>query len=451
MSFISQKPVNFKFQSSERVQTTSFAGAALIREFLKKSGLRARMQRFFLKKAGYTDEVILEALILLLASGGTCLSDWEYLKAESGFETMFGKACPSVDTLERYLRLLETSVPERKSDLGQVGYTTLLEDLQAILIQQAWKRAGSPKKLNLDVDAMLIPTDKSSALYSYEKEKAYQPLNAYCPQLGLILAHEFRDGNVSPMEGYQRLIERCQKRLPGVVQWIIRSDSAGYQNELLDWMQDQRMAYVVPLRDSSSLRESVERAKDWKKLILDGIDTGEEFALMDYCPSFSNQEELKKRSRTRRTIALRRRGENEEGQQELFYVYQVVVTNDLYSSPEKVIGLHRKRCGSVEFFHSQIKGDLSMRRLPSQSFKVNVAWYALGCLTHNLLRAIQQHLLPESWKKYEIKTLRFRFFKTVACVIQKARRVMIRIPKSSPASSVLLEAWAKLERLSLSV
>lgn len=438
---IHQNPVLFKFEVSKKMTATSFGGCALIREAIKRLGLREIMKSFGLKKMGYADELIIEALILLMASGGRSLSDWEYLKGEMGFDRMFGGACPSVDTLERYLRRLCVTMPERKSEAGQVGYTTLLENLQKVLIQKAWKKIGSPKKMTLDLDAMILETNKSEALYCYEKVKAYQPMNAYCPELGMVLAHEFRDGNVSPREGYQRIIERCRKLLPKV-RWIVRSDSAGYNNDFLDWMTGERIAYVMTVPETEALEAGLAQNPEWLPLILDNINRGEEIAEILYTPTFRSRKELHKRMNERRYFLLRKT----VGQQDLFPVQQLIVTNDLVSSKETIIKRHRGRCGSVEYFHSQTH-QLGMDLLPSGSFKVNCAWYGLGCVTHNLLRLLQHHLFPKDWKNLEIRTLRFRFLRSVALVIKKARQVILRFCENHPIVPIYQEAWNQLTAL----
>ena len=48
----------------------------------------------------------------------------------------------------------------------------------------------------LDMDATLIETQKREALYCYKHFKAYQPLNTWWAEQGLIVHSEFRDGNV---------------------------------------------------------------------------------------------------------------------------------------------------------------------------------------------------------------------------------------------------------------
>ena len=440
----SQSTFDFKLEVTKKNSSvTSFGGLPLLRLALRKLGLIEEMKRFLLKEKGFADEVILEALILLLAAGGRSLSDWTYLSQEMGFQRIYGD-CPSVDTLERYLQRLEMTIPNRTSTYGRVGYTTVLEQLHRILIQKAWALAGSPKKLTLDLDGTLIETHKREALYSYEGTKAYQPMNAYCPELSMVIAHEFRDGNVSPAEGYQRLVERCRKIFPGV-HFTVRADAAGYQNDFLEWMTRNKIRYYITARQAGSTDEWLTAERDWKPLVIDTINTGQEIADLSYPISFKNRLQLKWRSRARRYIAIRR----EKDQPDLFgrYIYQVIVTNALWETMEESLKQHRGRCGSVEYSHDQLKNQLGMGILPSNDFKVNCAWFSLGCLTHNLIRLLQNHTLPQSWKKTEIATLRFRFLRAAAIIIKKARRIILRFCDGHPIYEIYCKARLRLEAL----
>ena len=336
------------------------------------------------------------------------------------------------------------TIPDRASSCGQAGYTTVLEKLHHLLIQKIWRLAGCPKRLTLDLDGTLIETHKREALYSYEGTKAYQPMNVYCPELSMVIAHEFRDGNVSPQEGYQRLVERCRKILPGV-HFTVRTDAAGYQNDFLEWMTSNKIRYYLTARQAGSTDEWLAAERNWKPLIVNGINTGQEIADLSYPVSFKNRLELKWRSRTRRYIAIRR----EKDQPDLFgrYIYQVIVTNAVWETMEESIQQHRGRCGSVEYSHDQLKNQLGMGILPSNDFKVNSAWFSLGCLTHNLIRLLQNHVLTKSWQKLEIATLRFRFLRVAAIVIKKARQVILRFCENHPIYEIYCKAKRRLELL----
>ena len=439
---ITQKPVHFKLEVSKtNSPITSFAGLPLVRESLKRLGMNEEMKNFLLKQFGYADQVILEALILLIASGGRSLSDWEYLCKEEGFVRFFSP-CPSVDTLERYLKKLPLKVPHRTSDKGQVGYSFHLEYLHKKLLQKAYVLAGSPKRLTVDIDTTIAHSNNREAQFTYDKEKGYQPMLAYCPELSLVIAHEFRDGNVSPAEGYDRLFKRCQEMFPDV-SWTVRSDAAGYQLEWLDRLEPS--LYYVTAKQGGSMLEMLKKETQWVPLIKDGITTEQDVAEIAYVPSFSSQEQIRNRERQRFIAVRKKRIQLDVWEGE--YVYQVIVTNDPSSDLSKVMKAHRGRCGSVEFANAELKTGCGMDHMPANNFSVNAAWFSLGVLTHNLLKLIQRHLLPEKMKKIEIRTLRFRFLRLAALVIRKARQTILKFSKNHPAFEIYQQAWEKLSVL----
>lgn len=425
---ITQKPLKFKLENSSTAPViTSHAGMAWVRQLIESTGLGQELKKIGLKKQGYDDALILQALILLLSSGAQHLSDWELLSQDAGFERIFGK-CPSVDTLERYLRKFNLSVPSRESEAGQVGWVQELEGSHCHMIEQAYQAAGCPKKLTFDCDATLIPSDKEEALYCYEKYKAYQPLLVYCPELQLVLAYEFRDGNVSPQEGYQRIIERCCSLFPKDTKITLRSDSAAYINEFMDWMEKRRITYFITADQSESMKEAIGRVSEWVPFTSHGVDWGESHALLDYVPTAKTKAELELRLRRRNYLAVRR--PKTGGQPELFDSYQVIVTNADRQTGVWVIKQHRGRCGTVEYCNDQLKNHLGLGVMPSGSFKVNTAWFALGCLVHNLLRFAQHFVLPEQFKKYGIKRLRFWLINQAALVINTGRQLIIRLSRN---------------------
>ena len=68
----------------------------------------------------------------------------------------------------------------------------------------------------------------------YKKFKAYQPLNCWWSEQGAMLYWEFRDGNVPAGHEQLRVLKDCLPHLPDSVKTVsLRSDTAGYQEELL--------------------------------------------------------------------------------------------------------------------------------------------------------------------------------------------------------------------------
>ena len=68
-----------------------------------------------------------------------------------------------------------------------------------------------------DMDATLVETHKREALYCYKQFKAYQPLNTWWAEQGLIVHSEFRDGNVPAGHEQLRVLEEAARLLPDCV------------------------------------------------------------------------------------------------------------------------------------------------------------------------------------------------------------------------------------------
>ncbi len=97
------------------------------------------------------------------------------------------------------------------------------------------------KQATLDMDATLIETHKRQASYCYDKYRAYQPLTAYWAEADQIVHSEFRDGNVPAGHQQLRVLRESLEYLPrGVEEVLLRSDTAGYQRELLRYWAEGR-------------------------------------------------------------------------------------------------------------------------------------------------------------------------------------------------------------------
>jgi hypothetical protein len=83
--------------------------------------------------------------------------------------------------------------------------------------------------VTLDVDAHLVESAKRTALPAYEGFRGYQPLLVQWAEAGLVLADEFRDGNVPASRNSRELVDEAYDSLPaGEWQVQVRSDAAAY-------------------------------------------------------------------------------------------------------------------------------------------------------------------------------------------------------------------------------
>jgi len=78
--------------------------------------------------------------------------------------------------------------------------------------------------------------------------------------------------------------------------------------------------------------------------------------------------------------------------------------NNLQLSPQEVISLYHDH-GTSEQFHSEIKSDMDLERLPSGNFTSNSLVLHLGLLAYNMLRIIGQISIEEQ-KKIQVPGIR---------------------------------------------
>jgi hypothetical protein len=72
----------------------------------------------------------------------------------------------------------------------------------------------------LDMDATLVATNKTDALFCYKGYKAYQPLNTWWFEQGTIVHTEFRDGNVPAGFEKLRVLKEALNCLPEAVKQV---------------------------------------------------------------------------------------------------------------------------------------------------------------------------------------------------------------------------------------
>jgi hypothetical protein len=305
---------------------TSFAGLWPAVELFRKSGLPdvidsavgARSSR------GYRDSDHILSLILLHLSGGSAADHLPFLKEKLSFGKL-GISVPSPSALRKWLKEFHNGEEDGKRGMGKAfipeenGY---LKGLGTVLSRLfAFAAAHSPREhITLDQDATFIETEENGANWNYKGQKSYQALNTYCPEYDLVAGSRYGDGNVPPGWKQQEELERILESLPDEVKGVsLRSDSAGYQTDLLTWCTEGkhgRFGYI-PVGISCPVGEEFKKAvravpeEDWKPLDRkerDGKQEGNgtvlEWAEIVYVPTNLGR---KKHGRDYRYLAVRER------------------------------------------------------------------------------------------------------------------------------------------------
>jgi hypothetical protein len=120
---------------------------------------------------------------------------------------------------------------------------------------------------------------------------------------------------------------------------------------------------------------------------------------------------------------------------------------NLYEDAEDVISLYHDH-GTSEQFHSELKTDMDVERLPSRDFKVNELVLQLAMIAFNTLRFIGQTALKQTnLLPIKTSTKRKRLRKVIsdliyiACTVNRSRQYCIKIGEKNPWGEVFKEIY----------
>jgi len=425
---------------------TPWAGVAPLIEAMRKTEVTSKADKVLpLKRSskGLTSGQMLECFVLLTTLGGECLEDMERLRRDDVLAQMLGYAVPAPETARQWLdRFHDEEAMKGRPLQGsflppESGPLAGLKEVNRHVVRAYVQNVKVSQRVTLDIDAHLVETDKAGAQPCYEGFKSFQPIEVCWAETGLVLADEFREGNVPASMDNRRLVDEAYQALPvGAWEIWVRSDAAGYGQGNLDHWDSQGWKFAVSASMSPQLRAVMEAVSDdsWS-LMEDKRGVIREWAEIAYVPSRKSE---KKDSRPYRYVAVRMRRQ----QGELFgdgasVRYFAVVSNIWDMDGRALLDWHRGKAGTIEHVHHIIKSELGGGVYPSGKHGANSAWLRLQVITHNLLQMLKAAVLPQEYANAEPKRLRFAVFTGLGQIVHHARRVILK---------VLEEIWVVLIR-----
>jgi hypothetical protein len=442
---------------------TSRAGLPLVLETMRALGLPRVIREHVhirARQSGYTEGEKLEALVVLLAAGGDCLDDIAVLQADGGLGRLLERQLPSADTLRHFLyafhddQLIATAQAQRPA--GQVAYIPAehvalqgLARVNTALVHQVAAQ-GKNTSATLDHDATLQESHKREARPHYQGGRGYQPTAVYWGEQDLVVADEYRDGNVGAGMATLPLIQRAFASLPPTVTtFYFRADTACYNEPTLKWLADPARpggpAGPIGFTIGADLTQDLHAvcaaaaAGSWQ-LFEDRPDETVHCTDVEFTPGT-----WKKDAPPLRYVALRIR--KKQGQ--LFASgadtkYLAIVSNrwDLAASP--LLRWHWQKAGTIELVHDITKNELGAAVPPCGRFGTNAAWYRLSLLTYNVLSALKSLALPPTLSTARPKRLRFTLFTLAGRLVTHARQLVLRVSAAAERLAGLIAARHRL-------
>lgn len=438
-------------------KVTPHAGVALLLETARRSGVIAAAERTLPPKTspkGLRQGEMVEALVLLSALGGDCPDDLDGLRRDQGLAALAGYVLPAASTARQWLDRFHD--PATLADRPRQGSfipveTPGLAGLRVAVEQSvmAYVTAVQPDRtVTLDVDAHIVESSKREALPTYTGERGYQPLLVSWAETGLVLADEFRDGNVPASAKITELVDAAAAALPTRAEgWEIRvrSDSAAYEHAILDHWAARGWTFAVSADMSAQLRAAIVALPEaaWQSWTEERGGVVREWAEVAYVPSRTVE---RKEQQPDRYVAIRVR----QTQGRLFgdgtpVKHFAVVSNDWAMDGQALVEWQRGKAGTIEHVNRVLKDELAAGVYPSGKFGANAAWLRLQVLTLNLLELLKAVGLTPELRQARPKRLRFVVFTQFGRVVDHARLQIVRV--ATAALRALLDpALGRLRR-----
>ena len=409
------------------------SGIGIVGDILERAGFSEQFRDVKLSEKRSRKQIdagaVMTTFIALLCMGKP---DFEYVSELQNDAAYYqnalhlNKGLPSPATLR-----------QRMDEIG----TKLRMSLLAFNTDLLRKNRVQPTPLKIGmvpVDMDVTPMDNSKTQkegigWTYKKFMGYAPMMAYIGTEGYLVNTELRTGS-----------QHCQNGTPAFLRQTIELlDSGNDATDNVGIMLDKGVYYVVKRNLRREDRDEwASNIRSWCKNISSSregktVYIGTTFKDIHYT-SESGEEKV---IRNRIVYEMIERTSTPDGQ--LLLVPEIDINmfwTNLGDSDEDIIALYHAH-GECEQFHSEIKTDMGVERLPSGKFDTNELVLELTVLAYNILRMIGQEAVRQGnapakriVSRKRVRTVIQNLIHFAGHVTQHARQLLLSISRSN--------AWA---------
>lgn len=391
---------------------------------------------------------VLKSIVGLFSQGRTRFEEIDLVRKDTFFKDSFNlEYVPAKETTRLYL---ERMIPEK----------ALIDlEIEASTIQLLRSGKLTPIKVNgrdyLPVDIDTSPMDNSKShkegvSRTYKQFDGYHPIFCYIGQEGYMINTELREGKQHCQKGTPEFLKHTMgliSKLEIENPLLFRFDGGNDSRDILLPLEKSGHFYIVKRnlrKEKPEYWHAVAQAEgsiihqDESKTVYTGVHTGKKPAQNEALPDIDVIFQV-----TERRIA-------KDGTHLLFPELEIeTFWTNMYESPGTVIELYHDH-GTSEQFHSELKTDMNVERLPSGKFAVNTILLKLAMLSFNILRFIGQTALSFSeGLPYKTSSKRKRLRKVIddliriaVKIVQHARQNILRLWYKDPWLASFRQVYA---------
>ena len=388
-----------------------------------------------------SDQSVLLTMIGLLSNARTDFNDVDLYKGDGVFANAYGiERLPSEPVLR-----------QRLDELPPLRSHAALRELNRRLLSQrkfGTVKAGHLKLVPVDIDVSPLDNSgskKQGVSFTYKKYDGYAPIFAYLGTEGYMLDSELRPGSQHCQKGTPEFIGACVKTLDTLDlngSCLLRLDSG---NDAADNFDHFGQNYFIVKRNlrkecreqwlATARRVGVKcESRDGKNIYIGFVD----HLRPGGDPS---------RACVPVVFEVIERLTDPDGNYLLVPEIEVnTYWTNLPCKAQEVIDLYHDH-GTSEQFHSELKTDLDIERLPSGKLCVNKIVLLCGMLAFNLLRGLGQEVIrraalaPQKITvcRWRLKTVLQNIIYCAVRIVRHAGRIELHYGKRCPWFDIIAD------------
>jgi hypothetical protein len=388
---------------------TSHAGVVLLHDFAQRLGVEGLLEeelRVKTRERGYGEGPAIGSLVYNLVLGGEHLSDLDVLRGDVGTQELVGvESVLAPTTAGEFLRKFES---------GDV------HDLQRVhlRLQQRVRSQQMATTCTIDLDSSIYEQasrHKEGPTKAYTGKIGYHPLFAFWAEEGELLFRHLRRGSAHTARNVLWFLRAMLKRVPPGLPTQVRADSGFYSKAVVQWCETHGFTFAITADQTAPLLETIGAVPErgWRRL--------PEYALSEVAEGCYQPTGWE---RPYRYVVKRELAEKANG--ELYWKYHVVVTNDEQRRAAEVLVWHLQHA-DMENAIKEHKSGFGLEKLPTQKFPANWAYLLIGQLAFNLVAWFKRFVLPPTYQRTTIRTIRHHLLNLAGKIVHTARRCFLML------------------------
>jgi hypothetical protein len=400
-------------------EITPWGGMVFLKQMLEKIGFRKLVENnsdlpVSGSNRGYKTVTIVEGFITSIWCGANRFLHTEVTRHDAALGKIFQwKNTPGQDTYKRFFSKFSQATNQKVSDYF---YSWFFENLKF-------------DNFTLDIDSSVMTRygEQEGAKKGYNPSKrgrsSHHPLIAFIAEVKLVANMWLRSGNTSSANNFLSFLEDTLSKLKNKTIGLIRLDSGFFQSNILDYLEEKIMNYVVAVKFSQPIQRLIHSCENW--IIL---DTG-----IEICEQIYQSDSWQK---PRRIVVVRQRIKDRPkapGKQLVLFAEEEIYRNYRYSAyvtnlnlpAAEIWRLYRGR-GDAENRIKELKYDFGFDSFNLNDFFATEAALTFAMIAYNLMSLFRMFVLQEKTQK-TLSTLRYRTFAIGAYFEKVNDRLVLKI------------------------